>query len=118
MREPVTSIRSSALASAAAAGLAGCASCTDVPLATFARCVAAASPACMVAASRVGSAVLRVVGAMVDLVAYGGALIGEESAGADAGAGAAGAGGDGGVADCRLTGGDSGCLGEGSCEGT
>src|SRR3546814_2810644 len=65
-----------------------CASCTDVPLATFARCVAAASPACMVAASRVGPAVLRVVGAMVDLVACGGAIIGEESAGADAGAGA------------------------------
>src|SRR3546814_19360517 len=91
-----------------------CAGCTGVPLGTFARCVAAASPACMVAASRVGSAVLRVVGAMVDLVACGGAIIGEESAGADAGAGAAGAGGAGGGADCRRMGGDGVSLGAGS----
>src|SRR3546814_18102586 len=72
----------------------------------------------MVAASRVGSAVLRVVGAMVDLVACGGAIIGEESAGADAGAGAAGAGGAGGGADCRCMGGDGVSIGEGSSKTT
>src|SRR3546814_13887410 len=70
------------------------------------------SDLCMVAASRVGSAALRVVGAVVDLVACGGAIIGEESAGA------AGAGGAGGGADCRCTGGDGVSIGEGSSKTT
>src|SRR3546814_6776314 len=58
------------------------------------------------------------LGAMVDLVACGGAIIGEESAGADAGAGAAGAGGAGGGADCRCMGGDGVSIGEGSSKTT